>query len=166
VATNLHLLLIALREPLDLRARRVSRIEALEPVSNLLAGAIRRQALELTEVLQHGADRLARIESPFLGQVSNPIPVGRRVGVARHQHAAAVWLDDVYDRPDECGLAGAIGTDQAEHLSAPHVEGHAIERQRLVETLGDPLDTNRDRRNQLQLSCLAVGSARNGGCAY
>jgi hypothetical protein len=40
---------------------------------------------------------------------------------------------DAADQVEHRGLAGAVGADQREHLAAPHVEAHVVDRQHAAE---------------------------------
>ncbi len=55
-------------------------------------------------------------------------------------HGAAVGDLESRDDPEQRGLAGARGPEQGEERPARHLEAHVVERQELVEALGDPDD--------------------------
>src|SRR5690349_8152199 len=57
--------------------------------------------------------------------------------MAFEEHCAAVRADDAGDAVEQRGLAGAVGADQAEDLSAVQVERHSVERDDSAEAHGD-----------------------------
>ena len=91
--------------------------------------------LSAAHVLEHGADRLARVEAALLGQVSDAIAVRRLERPSEHLEPAGVGLDDVENGPDERRLAGAVRAEQAEDLAASDLQRYIIERERLAEPL-------------------------------
>ena len=79
------------------------------------------------QISRCSATRLVR-EDPFTARdLAHPhgdpdLGIGERDGSAVHAHHAAIGHDEAADRLQQRGLAGAVGTEQGEHLAALHLE--------------------------------------------
>jgi hypothetical protein len=80
------------------------------------------------------------VQTALLGQISHPRTVGAAQRSARERHRARVGPDDVGDHPDECGLAGAVGTKQREDLARSDLEAHIVDHGAIVVRLAEVLD--------------------------
>ncbi|HEX4305167.1 MAG TPA: hypothetical protein VHZ54_03960, partial [Solirubrobacterales bacterium] len=87
------------------------------------------QARHVDELVAHPH---LRVEAALLRHVADAPP---RLGVDRRvvpQHPAGIGGEDAEDDPHQRRLAGAVGTDEAEHLARPDREGDAVQRHRLA----------------------------------
>ena len=121
-------------------------------------------------------DAEVAVEREALREVADlrrePPPLAQRVEAAG-AHAPGVGLQQAEDRAQRRRLARAVGADQAEHLAAPHVEGHARRRPRTSPKRREtPLDaTSASRacagaaRWPTRGARVAHGSPRRRGCS-
>jgi hypothetical protein len=125
--SKLHALLVPERELLDPVAAPLCHAEAFRPVGGGVSGVLRRQAVEPSEVLQLVADPHLRIEPAFLRHVAHPLPGLGVDRAAPPADLAGVGLQHAEHDPHGGGLAGAVGTDEAEHLPLAHAEREVVE---------------------------------------
>ena len=101
-------------------------------------------------VLVHGAqdardhllDGAVQREDRILGHVAHADP-------AAEDAAAAVWLLDSRQDPEEGGLAGAIGSDEAHLIAVHEPERQAVEQRPGAVRLGDRLTAQEQRAGHL-----------------
>src|SRR5262245_16205457 len=103
------------------------------------------------EVLEHGhaRERLRNLKAP---NDTEPRPLVR--GQARdvtplEQDAAAVRRQGARHAVDQGGLAGAVGSDQAQALAGSDPDRHAVERQEASEALAHGVDLEERRAHRL-----------------
>src|SRR6185436_17428171 len=65
----------------------------------------------------------------------------RRI-LAEYLDGACVGLQEARDDREQRGLAGAVGSEQAEHRLGGNVERHAVERELRAEALGETRDAD------------------------
>ena len=112
-ADQLDALLVAERQVLEVAARPVGEVEALEPRLGAAARLGLVEAAQLAEVAQLVADPHRRVQPALLGEVAEA-PAG--VGVDRAAlpaHGAGVEGGEPEDRPHRRRLAGAVGPEEA-----------------------------------------------------
>jgi hypothetical protein len=125
---ELHALLVAERQRLQLVARAIGQAEALE---QLVAAGLRSggaQPVQPREVDELVAHAHLRIEAALLRHVAE---AAARVSVQRRavpRHLARVGAEHAEDDPHRARLAGAVGSDEAGHAAGLHVEREAVER--------------------------------------
>jgi hypothetical protein len=106
-----------------------------------------REAIDAAEEVEVLADAQIAIEREFLRHVADPAPRRRsgaveveafdEGGAGRRPHQAAHHLEGG-------GLAGAVGTEQAEHLAAPHGKRNVGDGGEAAEALGQAARLDRD----------------------
>jgi hypothetical protein len=100
---------------------------------------------EIGELIAHAH---LRVQAALLEHVPDPPPCGRLDRPALPAHVAAVGLENAQDDPHRRGLAGAVRTDESEHLAGLDGEGEAVERDAVPVALGevDDLETGLGHR--------------------
>jgi hypothetical protein len=104
----------------------------------------RGQPFQTAEVFQDRADLFARVETALLRQVAEPIAILRAERMTENLDSPAVRLDDVQNRANQRGLAGAVGTEQSEDLALMDFDRHVVERDDLIEPLAHADDADRN----------------------
>src|SRR6266571_1555287 len=137
---QLHALLVAVAQTLDLVFGAILQSEPVEPVRRGRGCGVGSRAVQLREVRQLFARAHLRIESALLRHVADAPPgleVDRR---AVPQHLAAVGDENAQDDSHRGGLARAVAADETEHLARTNVEAEAVHRQQRAVALGDALE--------------------------
>ena len=97
--------------------RRGARVRALHAV---VAAVVQQRLLDVEEAVEVDV---------LLGEPDQAARLGRLVRMAEHERLARGHADQVADRRDERGLAGAVGAEQPEELPVADDEVDAVERQ-------------------------------------
>ena len=80
-----------------------------------------------------GGDAQLFLEQEFIQNEADPVlclPLHRVHGISVHGDSAAVLLVQVHQRPDECGLPGAVASDEPEDVSRLQGQGDIFKMQR------------------------------------
>ena len=114
--------------------------EAADPIAGALGQAHERQAVALL-LRGHVDPRQADVEGQHLGRAQPRLvpeelrqvaDAGARGRVGRgppeEHHLARVGADQAEEHLDHRGLAGAVRTEQPDHLAAAHLQGHVLDR--------------------------------------
>jgi hypothetical protein len=64
--------------------------------------------------------------------------------VAENADLTRIAVQQPAEQPDGGGLTGAVGTDEAEHLTAVHLERHVLQRVDGAVSLAHPAELHRD----------------------
>jgi len=127
-----------------------------------LTGIPRRDAVQTREVLEVVEDGQPEVEPRRFGHDGDLVPdLGARLfrhGDPGDLRGARCGSDEGRQHPHRCGLACAVGTEEAEHLSHRHVEGDVLDGASGAEPLGQP--TSPDGRFHGEREC---SDGSNGG---
>ncbi len=137
---QLHALLVAVAQALDLVPGAIFQAEPVEPVGRGRGRGFGKGAVQLREVRQLLARAHLRIEPALLRHVADASPGLEIDGRAAPQHAPAVRDEHAEDDPHGGGLAGAVAADETEHLAGADLEAQAVHRQQRAVALGDAVD--------------------------
>ena len=150
---QLHPLLVAVRERLQLGRLPAGQAQPLDPVPRGVARRGRRHVVQPAQVLQLLQDLHARVEAAFLGHVAEPAPVLLGHRLALPAHLARLQRHHAEDRAHRGGLAGPVRPQEAEDLAGRDAEGQAVQRDHGPEPAAQP--------DQLERH-LAAGRLRAG----
>ncbi len=137
---DLGLLLHALAELLHLLAPVLIEVHAFEPGDQPALRFTVAEALERGEEDQHLLERDVLVEAAVLGQITDAV-LGDLGGIrAQYLHASGIGLEDVEHHADGGGLAGAVGTEEAEHLARLNLERYVLHGPGLTEGFAQMFD--------------------------
>src|SRR5699024_10136301 len=124
---ELDALLVAERELLHLVAESLGDAEPLRPLARRGACGGRVEPVEAREVVELLADLHLRVEAALLRHVADPAALRGVEGTAVAEHLAAVGDEDPEDDAHRRRLAGAVGADESEDLTAVDGERDVVE---------------------------------------
>ena len=157
---ELHTLLVAVRQLLQLRLRAVAEAEAVQPAQRRLERLALRHAVQPPEVSELAADLHSRVEVALLGQVAEALPVRQRDRVTVPAHLAALRLREAEDAAYGRRLPGAVRAEEAEHAPPGHAEATAVKRDRLAVALAQVAQFERDRALPLRSRLAGARAGR------
>ena len=137
---QLHPLLVAERQGLELVGGTVGHAELLEPTQRRAPGRAGGHAVQSGQVLDLLDDHHARVEAPLLGHVAEALTIlgGHRGAVPPHD--AGVEPDQLEHGSHGRGLARPVGTEEPEDLPGGHRERQLVEGDDVAEAAGEPVE--------------------------
>ena len=107
--------------------------DAVLPLGNVL----------LPQAVEGGVEADVFVDGQLLDQRKS---LAHIAGPAGDRDLSAVRADQVADHPDQCGLACAVGAQQAEDLAAGQVQRHVVHGEEFAETLAHMADFHQAHR--------------------
>ena len=110
------------------------------------------------QVLPHGQ---VAVQAQTLRHVTEPAPVLAVGRAAEQLDAAGGQRDEAQEHPDQRGLAGSVGTEQADDLAVLHAHRYVVHRRERAEAAGHVPGPQQDARHD----GLIMTTPRCGGPA-
>src|SRR5215203_387240 len=136
-ADELHLLLHALRQLLDLGFGPLGELHPLQPALDVGPELGPLEAADLAEEEELVHHRHPAVEPALLGQVADPPQILRRPRMAEDRDLARVLGRDVHDHADGRRLARPVGPQQAEDAPRRHRHRDVVHRDEVPVGLAD-----------------------------
>src|SRR6185437_1316388 len=125
---ELNLLLHALGELFGLLVEGLGNLQALAPVAGPLARSAFIQPVKLAEESELVEHLHLLVETALFRQIADTVEQRAREGLVEEADGAGVGHGHADHHADGAGLAGAVGSEQAEHGAGLNGEGKVIDR--------------------------------------
>ncbi len=133
---QLYALLVAMRQRLDLAARTVRHLQALQPRPCGGRGVSGTHPVEPAQVLDLLGDEHARVEAPLLGHVAETASFGPPDRRPVPPNRAGVQVGQAEDGPHGGGLPSPVGPEKTHHLARRDTEAQPVECRHGTESTG------------------------------
>src|SRR6185436_8766918 len=136
-ADELHLLLHAFGELLDLGLAPGGELDPLEPFLDAGEELAPLEAADLAEEDEVLGDSHLPVEAALLREIADPPQVLRLAWPAEEEDLTGIGRGDVHDQADRAGLAGAVRAEQPEDAPLRHTQRDPVHRHELSVALPD-----------------------------